>query len=266
MANKKITELTSATTPLAGTEEIAIVQGGETKKVAISEVGGGGDVIDLDVKYPILYQIYTTFNNLISSHLSFAVFSGTVSNVFINGGNIFLRKVLSATTAGSSAQARATTGIGSNQGFYLELRVDTLDTTNDIATRFSYGFAGTAGFGNTNPSDGIQDVLSFGADSSDTNCQIISKYSVGAELTKVDLGSNFPKLANHSYQIIFTREKGESNITYFVRNITNGFTASGTVVQTNAQTLSPCIYRNNGTASNAVGFGINRINIRMTDE
>ena len=42
MANKKITELTSATTPLAGTEEIAIVQGGETKKVAVSEVGGGG--------------------------------------------------------------------------------------------------------------------------------------------------------------------------------------------------------------------------------
>jgi len=42
MANKKITELTSATTPLAGTEEIAIVQSGETKKVAISEVGGGG--------------------------------------------------------------------------------------------------------------------------------------------------------------------------------------------------------------------------------
>lgn len=40
MANKKISELNSATTPLAGTEEIPIVQGGETKKVAISEFGG----------------------------------------------------------------------------------------------------------------------------------------------------------------------------------------------------------------------------------
>ena len=42
MANKKISELTSATLPLAGTEELAIVQGGETKKVAASDLGGGG--------------------------------------------------------------------------------------------------------------------------------------------------------------------------------------------------------------------------------
>ncbi len=43
MANKKISELISATLPLAGTEEIAIVQGGETKKVAASDLGGGGE-------------------------------------------------------------------------------------------------------------------------------------------------------------------------------------------------------------------------------
>ena len=42
MANKKISELTSATTPLAGTEELAIVQGGETKKVSASDLSGGG--------------------------------------------------------------------------------------------------------------------------------------------------------------------------------------------------------------------------------
>ena len=40
MANKKISELTSVTLPLSGSEEIAIVQGGETKKVAVSEFGG----------------------------------------------------------------------------------------------------------------------------------------------------------------------------------------------------------------------------------
>ena len=42
MANKKISELTSANLPLAGTEELAIVQGGETKKVAASDLSGGG--------------------------------------------------------------------------------------------------------------------------------------------------------------------------------------------------------------------------------
>lgn len=38
MANKKISELTSATLPLAGTEEIPIVQGGETKKITANNL------------------------------------------------------------------------------------------------------------------------------------------------------------------------------------------------------------------------------------
>ena len=44
MANKKISELISVTLPLAGTEEIPIVQGAETKKIAVSDLvsGGGG--------------------------------------------------------------------------------------------------------------------------------------------------------------------------------------------------------------------------------
>jgi hypothetical protein len=36
MADKKISELDAATTPLAGTEVLAIVQDGATKKVAVS--------------------------------------------------------------------------------------------------------------------------------------------------------------------------------------------------------------------------------------
>lgn len=42
MAEIKISELTSASTPLAGTEIVPIVQGGVTKQVAVSEIGGGG--------------------------------------------------------------------------------------------------------------------------------------------------------------------------------------------------------------------------------
>ena len=43
MADKKITELNSVNLPLTGSEEIPIVQDGETKKVAVSEVGGESD-------------------------------------------------------------------------------------------------------------------------------------------------------------------------------------------------------------------------------
>jgi hypothetical protein len=45
MANVKISQLPSATTPLAGTEVLPIVQGTTTKKVTVTELrgGGGGD-------------------------------------------------------------------------------------------------------------------------------------------------------------------------------------------------------------------------------
>jgi hypothetical protein len=41
MADKKISELTAATTPLAGTEVLPIVQGGSTVKVSIADVTAG---------------------------------------------------------------------------------------------------------------------------------------------------------------------------------------------------------------------------------
>lgn len=46
MADKKISQLSSATTPLTGTEQLAIVQGGSTVKATaqdIADLGGGGD-------------------------------------------------------------------------------------------------------------------------------------------------------------------------------------------------------------------------------
>lgn len=44
MADKKISQLTAATTPLAGTEVLPIVQGGATVKVSASNLTAGRDV------------------------------------------------------------------------------------------------------------------------------------------------------------------------------------------------------------------------------
>ena len=53
--------LTSATLPLAGTEELAIVQGGETKKVAASNLGGGGASLKTkSYEYHIQYNFAAT--------------------------------------------------------------------------------------------------------------------------------------------------------------------------------------------------------------
>lgn len=45
MANVKITDLTAATTPLAGTELFETVQGGTSKKVAASDIGNSADAL-----------------------------------------------------------------------------------------------------------------------------------------------------------------------------------------------------------------------------
>lgn len=42
MANKEVGELTAATVPLAGTELIHIVQGGNSRKATVADLGGGG--------------------------------------------------------------------------------------------------------------------------------------------------------------------------------------------------------------------------------
>ena len=45
MANVKITDLTAATTPLAGTELFETVQGGSSKKVAASDIGNSATAV-----------------------------------------------------------------------------------------------------------------------------------------------------------------------------------------------------------------------------
>jgi hypothetical protein len=53
MADLKISQLPAATTPLAGTEELAIVQSTETRRVAASALGGGGGTKTLAVFTPL---------------------------------------------------------------------------------------------------------------------------------------------------------------------------------------------------------------------
>ena len=45
MANVKITDMTAASTPLAGTELLEIVQGGESRKVAAADIGNSASAL-----------------------------------------------------------------------------------------------------------------------------------------------------------------------------------------------------------------------------
>ena len=70
MANKKISELTAATTPLAGTEELAIVQDGTTKRVAASHIGSSDAAGQQTLFVPSVYSIATPHTSRASATTS----------------------------------------------------------------------------------------------------------------------------------------------------------------------------------------------------
>lgn len=76
MADTKISELPAATTPLAGTEEVAIVQGANTKKVAVS---------NLVPQVANFYQSFTATNAQTSFTLSQSGIVATEAIVTVNG-------------------------------------------------------------------------------------------------------------------------------------------------------------------------------------
>lgn len=80
MANIKISDLPSATTPLSGTEEVPIVQNGETVKVATNQIGGTPAT-------PTLDQVLTA-GNTSSNYIHFTDAEGR--NFYLNPADYFL--------------------------------------------------------------------------------------------------------------------------------------------------------------------------------
>ena len=83
MADKRISDLTAATTPLAGTEELPIVQGGVTTKTTAQDIadlaGGGGAGIFGIADATGTYTYYSDLSSAIS-----AATSGDVIVLFTN--------------------------------------------------------------------------------------------------------------------------------------------------------------------------------------
>lgn len=81
--DKKISQLPVATTPLAGTEKIEILQGGVNKQVDASQVGGG-NVPDADATTKGIAKLYTSTG----SNTDGSMTQQAITNA-VNTGNIF---------------------------------------------------------------------------------------------------------------------------------------------------------------------------------
>jgi hypothetical protein len=123
MSDKKISALTASTVPLAGTEVLPIVQGGATKKVAVSDLTDGRSVNVLSL---------TSTND------------STISSVTVGKGG---GAVVSNTTVGAAALAANSTGAQSTAVGYTALRFTTVD--NNSAFGYQAGYTNDTGKNNS---------------------------------------------------------------------------------------------------------------------
>lgn len=102
----------------------------------------------------------------------------------------------------------------------------------------------------------LTDCVFVGADTTDTNLQVMHNDSAGS-CTKVDLGASFPANSNgvDAYEVTFKFTAGASrSIDYTVKNMISAATASGTIttnLPTAGTTANHFVYRNTGANTTA---------------
>jgi hypothetical protein len=161
MADKKISALTSSTTPLAGTEVLPIVQSGSTVKVAVSDLTAGRAVNALSITIPNT-EGATSF---------------TGSGATIGRGTAFLAGQAELFTTGTRPLGIGTSGAG-NLNFYTgSTRAFYIDTNQNLVVQ-------TAGKG-----------IDFSANGGD----VLSQYDEGT-FTPVITGSSSDPTVTYSRQ------------------------------------------------------------------
>lgn len=121
--------------------------------------------------------------------------------------------------------------------YFARFGVETFNSDSRILMGYWGG-----GFTATNDPSNATDAFFIGADSADTNLQIMHNDSAGT-CTKVTLGANFPaKTAlTDIYSVVLIASPSGATMTYFVKNETSGNTASGTI-STNLPTAATLVW------------------------
>lgn len=181
---------------------------------------------------------------------------GTASHPAIANTNDLTRMLrtqwASAAGAGSSAGARIAVNLCNlTSGFFFACRFGF--GTAVAQQRSIVGLLGSTGaIANVNPST-LLNLIGVGYDSAQTNLRIMHNDGAGAA-TVIDLGVNFPVNTTEVYDVAFYCVPGGATVGYYVRRLSTGGEASGTL-STNlplaAQLLTQHLNVNNGTTASA---------------
>lgn len=219
--------------------------------------------IDFRSLFPVQYTYQGTGTGIATLGTNVLFFQGTQSDTLPAGGGYSYRRIASAATAGTSIHAReASFGrVLQNMGYYFEERFRIADASLITDVRTFFGMYIITAFGNTDISASVNPMMGIGCDGADTNLQIIHQNVTSGGVTKVNLGSNFPKVQTNEYLYKQYRMPNSNITVYEVTNITTGQVAKGSVTN-NPTTLTVNNHRNNNASNLACAFEIQRIILR----
>jgi hypothetical protein len=215
MADKKISALTSATTPLAGTEVLPIVQSGATVKVAVSDLTAGRAISATSVTA-------STGNFVVGTSgqgVDFSATPGTGTSELLNDyeEGTWTAKLYDA-SGGGNASATTATGYYTKIGNQVTLTVgnfNNIDTTGMTAGNFMR--MGDLPF---TPAQNNAGSMTVGTWNFDAGYTAIFPVTVGtsARLAFWQVGDNVAEVVGIGVGALTsgTSDMGRMTITYFV--------------------------------------------------
>ena len=199
MADKKISALTAASTPLAGTEVLPIVQSGATVKVAVSNLTAGRDIAATSLTTAAVQA--TNSGGLALKN------SGGTTQMLLGGGggdNITLSVATNITPA-NAAVAISPTGTGTvtlNPATASTINNMSIGATTALTGRFTSVTATTGNFVVGTSGQGVD----FSATPGTGTSELLNDYeegtwtpNVGGDATYYAQGGNYTRVGNKVY-------------------------------------------------------------------
>ena len=203
MANFKISQLTNATTPLAGTETLAVVQSGATVKVDVSNLTANRAVTASSITATNVKTSPTTANLDISGNTIAATGTDTNINITVTPKGTGALETTNLTTSGNTILGDSST--------------DTLNVGNNGLIKDA---TGNVAIGSATAS------YKFNVIQSNNNASCFSSGSNGSYTEQVFL-ANCDRAANSAYQFLQAYSGNFGDLEFNLRGDGNGY-ADGT--------------------------------------